>query len=272
MKKKKILIFSGTHPRHIYVSSAILKFKEKIEIKIIFMKREEINPKPEKNLNKTDKKNFIFHFNKRKEKEYKNFGNLKYEKIFKNINYNVIKSNKLNSKKTYNLVKKFNPDLVFIFGIDLIKKPLINFIKDKSINLHLGLSPWYKGSATLFWPFYMLQPQYAGVTFHRITNGIDDGEILHQSTPKLSKNDGIHDVAIKAVKKSKKDLEKIFIKFLKNKKFKFYKQNKNAGKTFYTNTFKSHHLRLIYDLFNDKIVRYYLNNKKRKKIKLISFV
>ena len=36
-----------------------------------------------------------------------------------------------------------------------------NIVQKKNLNLHLGLSPWYKGSATLFWPFYFLQPNYS---------------------------------------------------------------------------------------------------------------
>lgn len=271
INKKKIIIFSGTHPRHLYVNSIFLNLKKKIKIKIIFMKRENLEPKPPKHLNNRDRKNFIFHFKTRKESELKNFGDLKYTELFKDFDYKVVTPEKLNSQETYKIVKNFKPNLIFIFGIDLIKKPLINLVKRKGLNLHLGLSPWFKGSATLFWPFYLLQPNLAGVTFHKITSGIDDGKILHQSKPRLSEKDKIHDVAIKAVKKAKSDLFKILKKFIQNKKFKYQKQ-KNSGKTFYTKNFKAHHLRVIYDLFDNKIVKYHLKNKKNKKIKLINFV
>ena len=33
------------------------------------------------------------------------------------------------------------------------------------INVHLGLSPYYKGSATNFWPFVNNELQFLGVTF-----------------------------------------------------------------------------------------------------------
>ena len=106
----------------------------------------------------------------------------------------------------------------------LILDPVIDQPSDK-INIHLGLSPWYKGSATLYWPFYHLQPQFCGVTFHQITRQADAGEIIHQCVPVLEKGDKIHDVGVKCVIQAKTDLVKIISywkkKFLKVK-FKKY--------------------------------------------------
>ena len=89
------------------------------------------------------------------------------------------------------------------------KKPFTKSSSKKIINIHLGLSPEYKGSATLLWPFYFLEPQYAGVTNHKITNKTDSGDILHQILPKFSKSDGIHEVSCKLIKKACKDIVKL---------------------------------------------------------------
>ena len=159
----------------------------------------------------------------------------------------------------------------FIFGTGLILDPVLKILPKNKINLHLGLSPWYKGAATLFWPFYFLQPNYAGATFHEINNKIDEGPILHQSIPKLLNGQGIHDVANNVIKVSKKDLKKIIEKIIQNKKLKFTRQKKE-GKIFYTNTFKPHHLKVIYDLFDNKIVDYFLKNTTQKKLNIIKFV
>ena len=268
---KKILIFSGDHPRHLYINSTFLKFKD-LEFKGIVMKRESMIPKIDKKNSYLDNKNLKKHFLTRNNHEKKNFGNLNYKKIFKDIDYVECTSKTLNSKKIYNFIKKFNPDFVFIFGVDIIKEPILNLIDNKNLNLHLGLSPWYKGSATLFWPFYFLQPNYAGATFHQITKGIDDGPILHHSVPRLAKNEGIHDVSINVVKKAKTDLKKIIIKIINRKRLKLIKQ-KNYGKVFFTNSFKPYHLRVIYNLFNNNIVDFFLKtNVEKKKIRLIKFV
>lgn len=268
--KKKILIFSGTHPRHLYVNSAFLNF-ENFEIKIIVMRRESLMPSSKNIKNLDDKKNFIKHFTTRSKKEKMLYGDLDYRDVYKGKNFIVCSPKNLNSKKTYNIIKKFKPDLSFIFGVDIIKDPILRFIKKKNINLHLGLSPWYKGSATLFWPFYFLQPHYAGATFHRITENFDEGPILHQTLSKLRVGQGIHDVANNVIISSKKDLIKILKKFEKNIKFNF-KLQKKYGRIFYTNTFKPHHLKIIYSLFKDKIVDYHLKYGSKRKLKLVKFV
>ena len=123
----------------------------------------------------------------------------------------------------------------------------------------------------MFWPFYFLQPHFCGATFHQITEGIDDGPILHHSVPKLLKGQSIHDVSINVVKKAKADLKKIIIRIIRGKKLVFKNQLKN-GKTFFSNSFKYYHLRLIYNLFKDKIVDFYLKNKTSKKINLVKYV
>ena len=146
----------------------------------------------------------------------------------------------------------------FIFGPDMIKEPILSNLPQVKMNLHLGLSPWYKGSATLFWPFYFLQPQYAGITLHNISEKPDQGDIFHQSTPKLSLGDGIHDVAAKAVIQAREDVIKMVLKFNKNGQLKFTQQ-RTTGRVWRTIDFQPAHLRVIYNLFNNDIVDYYLN-------------
>lgn len=252
---KKILIFSGDHPRHLYVNSLIMK--KNFKCAAVIMKREKFVPNNPKFLNSLDEKNYKKHFEARKNEELKAFGNLKVDIVFKNTPKIQCVADKLNSDKVIKFVKKFSPDLGFIFGAGLIKKRLMNVLPKNTINLHLGLSPYYRGSATLFWPFYFLLPQYAGITFHKISKHIDEGPILHQSVPKLEFGDKIHKVAVKAVIKSKKDLNKILNGFEKRKKFKYYKP-KHTGKIFFSKSFKPFHLRVIYNLSEDNIVDQYL--------------
>ena len=265
--KKKILIFSGDHPRHLYVNSLIIK--KNFNCAAVVMKKGKLLPVTPKFLNNLDKKNYAKHFKTRKNQELKAFGNLKADTIFKDIPKIKCTNNNLNSKKIMKFVEKFSPDMTFVFGTNLIQKRLMNIMPRYTINLHLGLSPYYRGSAGLFWPFYFLLPQYAGVTFQKINEHIDEGPILHQSVPKLKFGDQIHEVAVKAVIKAREDLNKILNRFEKNKKFKFYKP-KHTGRVFFSNTFKPFHLRVIYNLSKENIVDQYLKgNLEKKKPKLI---
>ena len=262
---RKVLIFSGSHPRHLFINRLFLQFKT--ELSIVIMEREELIPKTPMNLPLKDTENFERHFRERNIAEEKAYGNStmsQIENIFSNCNILKTTSDNLNSKETIDFVRKFTPDFVFIFGCDLIKSPLLELLPKNSINLHLGLSPWYRGSATLFWPFYNLQPQYTGVTFHRIVSEPDAGDILHQVTPELINGQGIHDVGVNCVVEARKALKRIITQVMNNSKLNFHRQN-STGKNYLTSDFRPEHLRLIYNEFDNKIVNYYLSNKNRMK-------
>ena len=262
----KILLFSGNHSRHVFVHKA---FCEKFEIAgIVSMKRESVLPTVPNNISNHDKKLFEKHFNKRYEVEKSVYGELS-NKIYKEVAPTLyINPDELNTYEVAHFVKEVNADACFIFGVDLILDPVISVLPKWKINFHLGLSPWYRGSATLFWPFYFLQPQFAGATIHQIVPEADAGNIIHQVIPDLNYGDGIHDVGAKVVTKALKETILLFRELELKGFLKTHKQ-KNSGKLFLTRDFHPSHLRLIYDLFDDKIVDLYLNGvfgKRKPKI------
>ena len=102
------------------------------------------------------------------------------------------------------------------------------------------------------------------MTYHLISKKLDSGSIIHHTTPKLDINDNIHDVSCKVQLKSFKDGIKI-IEMIKNKKIKKYNLN-HSGKLFLKKDFKPEHLRIIYNLYNDDIVRMFLTKKIKKTV------
>ena len=70
-------------------------------------------------------------------------------------------------------------DLVFLsLEFDRIVRPSL-FKTNKLFNIHFSLLPKYKGMNTAVFPI-LNNEKYGGVTFHRIDNGIDTGEIIAQ--------------------------------------------------------------------------------------------
>ena len=202
MNHMRIMFIGGDHPRHLYY---INKIQENFEIAgAIIQHRENISLSTPKNLSDDDKKNFIRHFKTRKKKEIQYFRSPELPKC----TIHDTTSEALNSIESVEFLKKVKPDVVLIFGSTLIKDPLYSALPFDSVNLHLGISPRYRGAATLFWPFYFLEPNYAGSTFHHIISEPDAGNIIHQCIPILSLGDGIHDVACKTVITSSDDMMK----------------------------------------------------------------
>ena len=253
----KILLISGSHPRHFYVHKKVIDMN--FECKAVVMKREELIPDFEEIKNEQDKTNMKRHFNDRFEIEKKIYGSSSVSVAFSNIEYIECEKNNLNSEKINLFVKSFKADICIVFGSGMIKSDLLELLPIDTVNVHLGLSPQYKGSATLFWPFYNVEPQFAGATFHKVTKSADAGGILHQCVPKLEKNDKIHDVGVKVVIKAAEDLVRL-LELRKHTKWTYIPQ-KAVGKLFLIKDFKPFHLRVIYDLFENKIVDEYLERQ-----------
>jgi methionyl-tRNA formyltransferase len=272
----KVLLFSGTHSRHVYIHEQILKNFDVCGV--VVMEREPTIPGENIKGNKNKINNWPLntqelykqHFNKRDKIEKQYYQNKNIELY--NSYCDVLKTtpSTLNSDNVKQFIQTKSPDVCFIFGTNLIKDNLLEVMPDLNINLHLGLSPWYRGSATLFWPFYNLQPQFAGSTFHQIINEPDAGDILHQTIPILKKGETMHEVCANVVLESAKDAIKLLKKIKENNDISLQKQ-KNSGKNWLIKDFEPHHLDLIYNLYNDKIVDEYLKgnlgNRQPKLIK-----
>lgn len=260
----RLIWIGGNHPRHLCFAKGVEK--EFGLAGAVIQERENFVPSPSLGLDPVDHNNFVRHFRNRADAEAKYFGEWPYPDCPLHL---VESETEVSSQKAADFIKRCAPDLIFLFGPGLIKDPLYSQLPCPTVNLHLGLSPRYRGAATLFWPFYFLEPAYAGSTLHFIVGEPDAGDIVHQSVPELDPNDHIHDVACKTILASLKDALKMFDIYSRKGSWRTYKQ-KGTGKNFLTSDFRPEHLRVIYNLYDDDIAKQYLNgNIAQKKPKLI---
>ena len=252
----RIVLFSGTHPRHLYVHQALLA---EFEIAgVVCMQRETLMPTAEPAWAPHDRELFKLHFQRRQEVEKAVYGEYAADFYQKAAPTLLVLPHELNSPTTCRFVSSLKADICFVFGTGLILGSLLELLPKWKINMHLGLSPWYKGSATLFWPFYFMQPQFAGATFHFLTPGADAGDIIHQTVPELKRGEGIHDVSANVVKTSRLELKTLFERLVAGKVLPEHRQ-KITGRLFLERDFEAHHLRALYDLFRDRLVEEWLD-------------
>lgn len=82
-------------------------------------------------------------------------------------------------KLTLNIIKKFSPDILISYNyIHIIKANVLEYMEGKSINMHISMLPWNKGTYPNFWSFVENTPK--GVTIHQIVPGLDAGAIIYQ--------------------------------------------------------------------------------------------
>lgn len=81
-------------------------------------------------------------------------------------------------------------DLCVVFGASFIKGDLCQaLLERKALNIHMGVSPFYRGSACNFWALHDGRPDLVGATIHLLTDGIDDGPILFHAVPEPGEAD-----------------------------------------------------------------------------------
>tara|TARA_Y200000002_G_scaffold359809_1_gene344449 strand:- start:1760 stop:2569 length:810 start_codon:yes stop_codon:yes gene_type:complete len=250
--KLRILFLTGSHPRHQYISRKLDKTGKLIGI--ICQKRESLVPKSPENIKIEAKALFELHFKKREESENKFFG----EALWPDIPIMEIEKSQQNSKEVLEKIKALKPNLLLTYGCGILSREVIDSVDGEAWNIHGGLSPWYKGGITMFWPSYMLQPQMTGMTIHDLTTELDAGDVIHQCVADLVRGDGIHDLSCRAVEKLGKEIT-VLIKMLVEGKKIIKKSHKTSGKLWIGKDWRPEHLELIYKFYNDQIVDHYLN-------------
>tara|TARA_B110000003_G_scaffold41648_1_gene38821 strand:- start:14564 stop:15361 length:798 start_codon:yes stop_codon:yes gene_type:complete len=168
----------------------------------------------------------------------KYYGNEDYynKKILVN-NYEKLKDglklhefNSVNDKGVLLLINKISPKFVFVFGTGMIKKQVINNINCPKINLHFGLSPFFRGEGIVS-ALATEGPKSVGITIHYLDEKIDSGEIILQEVPEINNHDNFYSIGLKLTLLGASGFHKVFNSFKKNN-IVSVKQDLSLGKLF----------------------------------------
>ena len=105
----------------------------------------------------------------------------------------------VNRLEVVDWIRQRRPDIVVLFGASIISPSLLDLFPGRIVNVHLGLSPYYRGSATNFWPLVERKPECVGATIHLAVAKVDAGPILGQVRPNVDVCDRGHDLGTKAI-------------------------------------------------------------------------
>tara|TARA_Y100000589_G_scaffold115630_2_gene109642 strand:+ start:4690 stop:5481 length:792 start_codon:yes stop_codon:yes gene_type:complete len=242
----KIIFFTGNSPRHIALCN---KLSELVDESIVFSEVKE-----NYNLEFTSEDNVISnHFKKRLLNEinyFSSYGNSFRSKCI------PLKFGDSSSLYVEEIIRKFKPDCAIISGSSIIKDNILKKIQFiPKLNLHLGITPFFRGSGCNFWPLYLNQPEYVGASIIELDRGIDTGSLIHQFNEKFLVDDDIHSLGNRVIIKSIKVLQNIIEGLIKNRKYKITKQQDNVETRVYKNSD-----------FNEKSFNIYMENLKNKKL------
>ena len=163
----------------------------------------------------------------------------------------------LNSSTCLNFIKKINAEILVSHGPEKIAQDILKQFKEKTINIHWGLSPYFKGMDTLRWPMKLDLKKFLGITIHQLNNKLDSGDIYQQFFLK-NKEMSFDEIEYYATDLATKNWNIIFKNIL-NKKFIGIDQKNN---------FFDSSPRFIF-MKNSKKIKNNYQNLKRKRPKIV---
>ena len=83
------------------------------------------------------------------------------------------------------------PDVLIDHGTSIVKPPVLSTAAF-ALNLHWGLSPYYRGVRCTEWALINWDPYNIGVTIHQLTQQIDGGPIWAQERATVAPADDVH--------------------------------------------------------------------------------
>jgi methionyl-tRNA formyltransferase len=113
-----------------------------------------------------------------------------------------VKTKEINEAATLDWARDRDADVVLLFGTGILSDAWLDEYEGRVVNLHLGFSPRYRGTATLFWPFVNDELEYVGATIHLAERRVDAGAILKVVTPDIAGGDNYYDISSKTIRKA----------------------------------------------------------------------
>ena len=190
----KVTIFSSNQPRHLNLAREFSKVSNQVfwvsEVNTVFPGQ----------IEDFFKKSEVMqaYFQNVINSERNIFGDIGF--LPNNIRTLSVKSGDLNKLNRIQITEALHSDIYVVFGASYIKGWLIDFlVEHRAINIHMGLSPYYRGSSCNFWALYDNNPSYVGATIHLLSKGLDSGDMLFHCLPKLDVKDNPFDFTMRSV-------------------------------------------------------------------------
>lgn len=196
-KKISLVVLTSSEPRHNFF---VHQLAERFDIKGIVIEQK---PKPLERPTVKDKDLIERHTDswRQKEKEYLS----KYITLdMPDVPTHTVDHSGANDEQEVAWIKGLDPDYIAIFGTSIIREQILVPFDKKVINIHLGISPYYRGFGGNFWPLVFNEPECVGFTIHLAVIAADAGALLYQGRPDIEINDDCHDLGIKAAIKGLK--------------------------------------------------------------------
>lgn len=95
----------------------------------------------------------------------------------------------VNDAEVAQRIAEHNPDFIFVNGTRIIGQRLLSQLTAPVLNIHVGITPAYRGIHGGYWALYRNDAKNMGVTLHYVDRGVDTGKIIAQARITAAPND-----------------------------------------------------------------------------------
>lgn len=132
---------------------------------------------------------FVLPILKRKEKAKKELLFSKYDLSSDGYIKKAVRVHSVNSDESRKELTKQNPGLVVVSGTRIISQKTLNCIDVPILNIHAGITPYYRGVHGGYWALRNKDFGNCGVTLHLVDKGIDTGSVIAQQVIQVQTDD-----------------------------------------------------------------------------------
>ncbi len=144
----------------------------------------------------------------------------------------VIKFSNINSEDVKILLNQLSPDLILLQGTSIVKQTTLP-PNTLTLNIHPGLTPYYRGGGSVLWALINWDPYNIGCTVHKVNDMSDAGDIISQERFIPKSDDTWYGINLKLNKIATRLVIEIIESLKLGKDLKFVKQDLNLGRCYY---------------------------------------
>jgi folate-dependent phosphoribosylglycinamide formyltransferase PurN len=101
----------------------------------------------------------------------------------------VTRVSSANAAETVQHLRALAPKVVVLNGTRILSPEVLASVQAVFLNMHVGITPLYRGVHGGYWALVNGQHEYCGVTVHMVNEGIDTGGIVAQARISPGPND-----------------------------------------------------------------------------------
>lgn len=101
----------------------------------------------------------------------------------------ISRVNSVNDDACKQLLEQLQPDIIIVNGTRIISKKILQCTAAVFINMHVGITPQYRGSHGGYWALRNKDAANFGTTIHLVDAGVDTGAVIKQVFTQPAKRD-----------------------------------------------------------------------------------